>query len=151
MTTMVPTGSLREMMDQLVRLEETIHPDLLVLRWQPVGVPDLPAIWNWIAPSPFEIRDQMRWRDTMNIVIRLGLRHTDFDTEMDDVEKYCDAVRDIVDDALYNNSPLNGTATWARRTGMQMQSFEFNNISVMGVEFPLEIQLDRRIQPNQFN
>jgi len=147
-TTLTPTGSLRELMDALVIVEQGIHDDLAVYRWQPLGIPELPALWNWMSPSTFEIRDQMRWRDTVTITVRIGLAHTDVDADMEMIEIYADAFRDAIDDALYNGRPLGGTVTWAERAGMNMAAFEFNQIAVLGIEFPLNFRLDRHITPN---
>lgn len=145
--TLTPTGSLAELIKELVLLEKTVHPDLRVYDWQPVD-PELPAIFNWLAPSTFEIRDQMRWRDSVVIIARLAVDHSDEGEDMRSLVEYADAFRDVIDDALYNFHPVGGKAIWADRTGMNMAQFEFNAVTALGIEFPLQFRLDRRIEPN---
>lgn len=144
--TLTPTGSLRALMDELVKLEQTVHDELRVYRWQPVDLVDPPALFNWLAPSSFEIRDQSRWRDNVSILARIAVRHGDQD--MEDLEKYADAFRDVMDDAFYNFAPVGGKSTWAERSSMQMTTIEFNTIPFLAIEFPLSFRLDRRIEPN---
>jgi hypothetical protein len=134
-------------MDELIRLEETVHEDLRIYRWQPPDLVDPPALFNWMGESPFEIRDQARWRDNISIMARIAVRHGEQD--MEDLETFSDAFRDVMDDALYNWTPLGARATWAERSSMRMISIEFNGIPFLAVEFPLSFRLDRRIEPNQ--
>ena len=145
--TLTPTGSLRALMDELFALEETVHTDLRVFRWQPNDLKDPPALFNWLLPSPFEIRDQSRWRDTVIIAARIAVRHGEQD--MEDIELYADAFRDVMDDAFYNWTPVGSKATWAERSSMQMINLTFNEIDFLAIEFPLAFRLDRRIEPNQ--
>lgn len=144
--TLTPTGSLRALMDELVKLEETVSDELRVYRWQPIDLLDPPALFNWLSPSSFEIRDQSRWRDNVSILARIAVRHGDQD--MEDLEKYADAFRDVMDDAFYNWSPVGGQSIWAERTSMQMIPLEFNTVPFLAIEFPLSFRLDRRIEPN---
>lgn len=143
--TLTPTGSLAQLIKELVEIEKTVHDDLRVYDWQPIE-PELPAIFNWLAPSTFEIRDQMRWRDGVVIIARVAVDHNDDD--MHRLVDYADAFRDVIDDALYNFHPVGGKAIWAERTGMNMAQFEFNAVTALGIEFPLLFRLDRRIEPN---
>ena len=143
--TLTPTGSLAALVKELADLERTVHPDLRVYEWRPID-PDLPAIFNWLAPSTFEIRDQMRWRDGVVIIASIAVNHSEQD--MEELVDYADAFRDVIDDALYNFHPTGGKSIWAERTGMNMAQFEFNAVTAIGIEFPLLFRLDRRIEPN---
>lgn len=149
MSTLTPTGSLTLLMDELVGLEETVHEDLAVYRWRPRS-PDLEGgmIWNDLGQSPFNVMDVRRWRDTINLIVSVGIRHTDVDEEMNRLEVYADAFRDVVDDALWNSQPLNNTTKRAHRTGMRMKQEQFNNIPVLALEFQFEMWLDRQIVAN---
>jgi hypothetical protein len=143
--TLTPTGSLAALIQELVEIEKTVDPRLRVYDWQPIE-PDLPAIFNWLAPSTFEIRDQMRWRDNVSIIVRIGVWHSDDD--MYQLVEFADAFRDVMDDAVYNFRPVGSKAIWAERNGMNMAQLEFNGAPALGIEFPMTFRLDRRIEPN---
>ena len=138
-------------MDKLIALEKTVSDDLRVYRYQPAELPDLPAIWNWVGGGTFSIVDQMRWRDQVEILVRLGLQHTDVDQDMEKIETYTDDFREVIDDALYNIKvgPLQGAAVRGSRTAFRNIGIAFNDIPVLCMEFPITFDIDRRIVPNQ--
>jgi hypothetical protein len=159
--TLYPIGSVKTAMDELVALEETVasfYDNLRVYRWQP-NVAQLPAIWNWIAPSIFQQRDQARWSDMLAINAFVGIAHSDNETEMARIEDYVDAFRDVVDqefskakgpqlDGSVSPGPLNGTVTEATRQNMVGPNpVEMNGTPVMTFSFGLLLRLDRRISP----
>ena len=145
--------SLSELMDELVALEQTIvadgEPALRVYRWTPYSAPELPAVWNWLLPSPGGQVDVsgVRWEDTFNIAVRLGIRHTDVNEEMARLEKYADAFVEAIDLALSGNfrgTPvLGGTAQQAKRLDVRMADWPFNQVRVLGIEARLECRVDR--------
>ncbi len=143
-------GSFTYLMTKLTALERNVHERLRVYRWQPVNVPDLPAIWNWMGESPFSQKDQMKWEDAIQIFVRIGIPHTEIDQDMERIETYTDAFREVVDDALYNLrvGPLEGAALRAERTSMRNVGIEFNGVPVFCVEFPITFHVERRIEPN---
>lgn len=140
-------GSLRLFMDALVAVEETVHPDLRVYRWRPRTI-ELPAIYNWVPDAPFEQRDLTRFRDTLTVLSRVAVRHSDVDDEMVKVEEYADAFRERLDAEFHQNQPLEGAATRVIRTGMGTVLDTFNEIDVLCVEFRSQAQLDRLITPS---
>ena len=147
-STLVPTGSLVPLMDNLVALEETVHPDLIVYRWRPREFPQLDsggAIYNWIGADTFQVFDVAHWKDIVQIVVRAGIRHTDVNDEMAQIEVYADAFRDVIDGALWRNQPLGGAAKKGARTGMRLTEDTFNTIPVLAIEFTLEFELLRTI------
>jgi hypothetical protein len=145
--TLQPTGSLTKLMDEVVALEENVHDDLRVYRWRPYTA-DAPCIWNWLTGSPFTVKTNITWRDDVNLVAVIALNHVEVEQDMSLVEEYVDAFRDVVDDALWQNQPLNNTAKRAQRTSMNMAAVELNGIPLLCVELPLTFQLDRLIVPS---
>lgn len=143
------TGSLAITMTNLFELEQNVHTDLRVYRWRP-RVPDLPCLWNWIPDAPFEQRDTGRFRDNVTILAQIGIRHTDIDEEMAALEEYADAFRYLVDPALNSHRPLGGQRAW--RMNMRLLGMDFGAgegaIPVLVVEFPIQVQLDRMINPS---
>jgi hypothetical protein len=142
----VMTRTLGALMTEIVALEEQIHEDLTVYRWQPLQ-PNLPAVWNWIASAPFEQRDLTRWRDTFEVLVRVGIRHTDVEQHMDRFEIYVDSARDVIDMALAEPGfPFAGTAREAHRTGMRSTSIDFGSFSALVIEFPIQVRQDRQLR-----
>jgi hypothetical protein len=120
---------------------------LRVYRARPVNVPQLPALW-WAlsAPAPMEQRDLARWRDTVNVAARIGVRHTDSATEARQLELAADVFREVVDAALAPpGNPLNGAAREAHRTSMVPALDDFNDTPVLCYEFTIAARLDRII------
>lgn len=143
-----PEGSLALLMDALYALEQTVHTDLVTYRWRPQSTPDLPAIWNWLLRAPKTDTSTIGVRDTLHLLAVIGIRHTNVDEQMADVETYGDAFRAVVDPAMMTNQPLSGAATKATRSEMRNSLDEFGPTGVFCVEFELHIQLDRIVHPN---
>lgn len=138
-----PTASIAVAIDQLVALEETVHPDLRLYRWRPQGHPELPALWNWLVDSPQDIKDNAHLRDTLDLRVQIGVAHSDVDEQMASIEIYADAFRAVVDPALRQNCTLEGTVEYAKRTSMRTALDRFGQLDVLCVEFRMEIQLTR--------
>jgi hypothetical protein len=144
---LIPTGSIKLFMDQLVVQEELVHGDLRVYRWRPLEV-EAPALYNWITDAPFEQRDLARWRDTLNLSVRIAMLLTDPETMYGRLEEYADAFREVMDPAFdpqAQGGPLAGTATRIARTGMRMVPDRFTGQDYLAIEFSVSAQLDRFI------
>lgn len=142
--TFTPRGDLVTLMDELVALEEQVHPDLTVYRWRPFAAPQFPAIYNWMQFSPFEVMTTATWMDTINISARVAVPYSPEYTE--DMELYVNAFRDVVDDRLWKSQPLGGRAYRARRTGMQTMDDVFEGaVHALAVSFIIECEMDRVI------
>lgn len=158
-------GSLKILMDEVVAVAHGVAdaipaaktaslvpdelPSLSVYRWRPTQF-DAPGIYHWIAPSPFRQEDMMRWRDTINVLVRVGVAYGTEGSEMDFLEPYCDLYRQQVDPLIGANAnsgtqPFNGAAHWAERTDMRSVNDEFNGIPYLCMEFVIQARLDRRI------
>lgn len=149
--TMVPVATLRQVMDNLVELENEIHDDLVVYRWRPQDVPQLDsggALWNWLGRTSNQNIDTATWRDPLNIIVRIGIRHTDLEEDMALIEDYADAFILKVDPVLNSLRPLG--VRRAVRNDMGMVEDSFNAIPVMAVEFTLTIERDRHITNKPF-
>lgn len=148
-------GSLASFMNALVALEQSAAAQILsessidmrVYRWRPNTI-ELPALWNWMGPSPYEQRDLSRFRDTLTILTRVGVRHTDVDEEMAQLELIADGFREVADPALASWRPLSGSATATIRRGMGMAVDRFNDVPVLCIEFSIEARMDRQISHN---
>jgi len=140
-------GKFQAFMDALVTLEKTIHPDLPVYRWQPYSF-EPPAVFNWLGDSPFEIRDQSRWRDTLQVLVRVGCRYTEQNVLMEKVEEFTDAARETLDAAFAADQTLGGTAREVHRTLMRFSTFHVGDIDVFGPELVVSAQIDRHLSPN---
>lgn len=123
---------------------------LTVTRWQPRQAQP-PCLWNWLPQgAPFEQRDQVRWRDTLPIEVRIGIQHTEVDQEMADLEVLADVARDVIDTALANptnaNQYLGGAATWAKRTSMRTAVWDISGVQLLGLALVVQVQMDRQIR-----
>lgn len=161
---LVKGGSLRLLMDEIVAAENGLNaaiaaaktaalvpidlPSLKVYRWRPAQL-DAPALYHSIAPSPFAQRDDLRWRDTINVLVRIAVPYGSDASEMDQLEPYSDLWRQTMDPLLVTRTkPLNGAATWAERTDMRSVEDTFNEVPYACVEFVLQARLDRMINSN---
>lgn len=139
------TDSIYEVLAHLVALENKIDPEIRVYMFRP-DVPNVPCIWNELQSSSFEIIDQSRWRDTLSVVVTLVVQHSDVNIEQMKLLKYVDNFRRVVDLGLYGKLPLG--ATRAKRLGMQNSYPSFSGVSYLGMEFALQIEVDRFVPPN---
>ena len=116
-------------------------------RWRPVN-PELPALYNWMAPSPFEWKDTHHGEDLLNLSAFIVVRRTDVSEHMALLEGYVDVFREVVDPALRQNQPLNGTATWVDRLTMQPVEVQFNDVPAIGFEFGITARMRRQVRDN---
>lgn len=150
-----PTGSLRIAMDALCALEQTISAalpaegtvaqqaarQLTFHRWRPQEMPDLPAVWNWMPESPNDKRSNAHMRDKVDLRVQIGVRHTNVDEQMAEIEIYADVGRQVFDQAFQTNCTLDGTVELAQRKSMRTALDRFNGIDVLCVEFALQLDL----------
>ncbi len=146
-------ASLSALMDEVVALEERVAEaveeqfgfKVYVYRWRPRGVPDFPCIYNWLAPSPAKRQTTATMRDTLNLQANCGVRWSDEETEMGELEQLADQFRLIADQDLQHNSGLGGLPHRAERPSMNSAADRFNDVPVLVLQFPLMAELDRII------
>ncbi len=147
-------GSLGVLMDELMKAEDpglnNVLPQgtkkLVVYRWRPRTI-DPPCLYHMVGSAPFTQMDVGRWRDTINIILRVAIPLTNDAEDMEAIETYTDAVRLVLDPAIGKTGrPLNGAATWAERTDMRVHTVDdFDGITYLCSEFLLQFRLDRMI------
>lgn len=146
-------ASLTALMDEVVALEERVAESVkdqfgfsvYVNRWRPRGVPDFPCIYNWLAPSPGKRQTTATMRDTLSLQANCGVRWTDVETEMQELEQLADQFRLIVDQDLQHNTGLGGLPHRAERPSMNSAADRFNDVPVLVLQFTLMVELDRII------
>lgn len=149
----VEKASIVSVMDEVEKLQQEVLDHLLAeyaiqgyrYRWRPRGVPDFPCIYNWLAPSPTERHTVATQRDTLLVQANCGVRWTDVQTEMGQLEALGDSFRQVVDPAMAGNSNLGGLPQRAERTGMVTASDRFNDVPVLVLQFTIRAELDRVI------
>lgn len=144
----MPTqGSLVAFMTALTGLETGISPDLRVYRWRPVLMPEVPAVYHWLSTSPADIPATHSARDTLNLAVRIAVRHTDSDEEMAKVEAYYDQARDVLDHdfSTPSTSVLRPACLWAKRTTSRTALDTFNDVDVLILELGIQAELRRTI------
>ena len=138
-------GQLADLFTALHTLNQTVHADLVAYRVRPDVAPDLPAIWNWLPDSDFKVSSTEHGTDDLTIAVRIGLNHRDAEERLDDLLTYADAFVAVYDRALWNDPP-SGFGQQARRRGMRMVQDRFGDISVLAIEFPINVELLRTIR-----
>lgn len=121
-------------------LKVTVH------RWRPVVVPKFPAIYPWIADSPYRVvATGGLVEDTLNVPCRVATRHAGGVQDGETLELLIDTYRQVVDSALLHpvSSPFNGIAKLVDRTGMRNVIDRFDTVPVLCMEFGLRAQLNR--------
>lgn len=149
---MIGNGSLVAFMDELVAWEQTVNPaQLRVYRWRPntIDVSKGGAIYNWLAPSPFEWRDvsNVRTRDVLNLTTRIAVRYQDDQSSMRRLEEFVDGFRESADAAFRHLHPIGSQAKWVDRTALQPTVDTFNEVDYLAFEFSLTAWLDRIVTP----
>lgn len=120
--------------------------EVRVYRWRPIGLPELPAIYNWIADSPYRVvATGGLVEDTLNIRARVATAHVDGEEDGLVLERIVDTYRHVFDTALYHpaSSPFTGIAKVVDRTGARNLIDRFNDIPVLCMEFGIVAQLNR--------
>lgn len=133
------TWKLREAMDALFALEQTVDERLHAYRWWQPGM-HLPAISNVMLPSSTaEQIDPCTMRDTVRIGARIALLPAaHHEQDMAQLEDYADRFREVVDPVIGKLGPRN-----AKRTGMQVINQSLGDAEVLTVEFGIEFWLDQ--------
>lgn len=148
-------GPLERAMDGLEALERTINDSLpagrrtlVVARWRPLELPDLPAIWNWQPTlSPTESQDSAANRDEFLISAYIGVEHTDDSEQMAAVETYADVACQVLDLDFRNSPFLGGGVQLARRQGRRLVVDTFGQTPVLCVELPLRLIATQIVNP----
>lgn len=134
--------------DVLAVLDE----ELRVYDWRPRGAVELPALYLWMGNSPYAVQDMATGQDSVLLLPRIGIRHTDVDEEMALLTKLVDSYMYVVDVALWeaqndrSKTLLDGVALRAVRGGMRPIGDTFGEIPVLAMELPLTVDLNRRIR-----
>lgn len=142
---MAERGSLKGVMDELVTLAGTIHPTLNVYRWWRPDM-ELPAVWHWLTPASTERRTDCDVRDVARVTVSIGVDPlVTVAEDMLEVEEYLDLARDVYDPVLYASRPFGQSN--ARRNGFQTVADELGKASILVLEIPVEVWLDRSVTP----
>lgn len=143
---MTGLGSLGTFMDALVGLEATVDPNLCVYRWRPTNV-EVPAIYNWINPSPADIPAIGIVHDRLMISVRILVAASDLDEQTAAIETYYDEARDVIDADLIRpaESVLRAAAHETQRTTTRSVTDIFNDITYLGLELVLQVDLRRNL------
>lgn len=146
-------GILTDLMTGLVALEDTVSaavPDLPPLRVYPLepdGLIELPAIYNRFPDSDYEILDVAGSKqDTVTVIARVAVRHTDAREDFVRLLAYADAFIDTVDPSL-RTTELSAACQEHRRTGMRNRVDMVGEIPVICFEFPIWVRLVRPGSP----
>jgi len=139
-------ASIAKILDQLVMVEQAIDPRLRVYRWRPANVPEFPALYNWLADSPADWPAIDSIQETLNLAVRVAVRHTDSDEEMALVEDLADRFRETIDQQLNRRGPLGGVQ-YAQRNGMRNVLDRFGDITALCIEFPVAVRVERIVTP----
>lgn len=115
--------------------------ELRVYEWRPHGLPELPAIWNWIDDGSYEIDDTARATDVIVITATIGVKPADIAETMGRLVRLTDVFRSVVDPALWRNQPLEGTAKRAKRVVTRTEIYDFDGVPVMGMDMLIQVQL----------
>lgn len=126
--------------------------EVTVYRWRPTLAPKLPAIYPWVADSPYVVQATGGLvQDTVNVSCRVAGRPAGGDGTVDGqlLELLIDAYRDVIDTALYDpqRSPFAGVAKVVDRQSMRNVIDRFGDVNVLCMEFPLQAQLSRILRP----
>jgi hypothetical protein len=145
-------SALMEALEALYQANLNVRPPdggmLSYTRWRPV-TPSAPYYYHQLNSSPFAIKDQSRWQDTINLTLRCGRAHTDEAETMELVTGYADFWRDVLDPefakvGLPGTTVLDGTVNRAERSNMAIVPDTFSGTGYLAVEFNLSFDLWRR-------
>jgi hypothetical protein len=142
------SGSLRELMDGLEAAYLDVQaaaPELHVYRWWRPDVA-LPALYTWIAPGSTERPDTCTVRDLLRVTPSIAVDPTDtIANDAYTLEALIDAARDALDPHVYAARPFGQQR--AKRLGISVASDRFGDAPVLVAELPIEVTLDRRVNP----
>lgn len=147
-------GSIELVMAEWVSLEKQVsaaakaadpRDEMRVYEWRPTGLPELPAIWNWIDDGSYEIVDTARGDDFLVITATIGVKPSDLSETLGRLVRLTDHFRSVVDPALWNKQPLGGTCRRAKRVVTRSSIDTFNDIPVMCMDMLVRIELVQMI------
>ena len=138
----MPTNrSLGALMDQLEVVEGEIAADVgfpvYCYRWRPNAIPDMPAIYNWLAPSPSERWSTAHMKDELNLLVNCAIRWADAATTLGQLEDLADATRHTLDLEFQKPQALGGVPEKADRLSMQSTVDSFGDVDVLVIQFPI--------------
>jgi hypothetical protein len=145
---------LAAMMTELVALEQRVSvaakeadplDEMRVYEWRPHGVPELPAIWNWIDDGSYEIIDTARGDDVLVVTATIGVKPSNIAESMGQLVKLTDTFRSVVDPALWGNGPLNRTVKRAKRVVTRTALEDFDGVPVMCMDMLIRLELSQII------
>lgn len=148
------TGQIADMLAKLIELEQGVaaaavalddQDEIRVYEWRPHGPPELPAIWNWIDDGSYEIDDTARATDVLVMKATIGVMPSDIAESMGRLVRLTDVFRSVVDPALWQNQPLDGTTKRAKRVVTRTGFDTFDGIPVMCMDMLIRVELPRII------
>ena len=138
---------------QLVELEQQVSlaakeadplDEMRVYEWRPHGIPELPAIWNWIEPGTVETVDTGRIDDVLIVKATIGVKPSDIAESMGQLVRLTDVFREVADPVLWRNGrnpPLAGTVRESKRISTHTEYEDFDGIPVMCMDMLIRLQL----------
>jgi hypothetical protein len=125
--------------------ERELGEGVRVYEWRPSKMPELPAIWNWIDTGTYEIVDTARADDQLVVSSTIGVKPSDLAETMGLLMQLTDVYRSVVDPALADNPPLNGTVRYAKRMITRSATETFNDVPVMCMVMLVRLDLAAHI------
>ena len=143
------TDSFSLVLERLVDLEREIDDRLNVYEWRP-RQPDFPALWNFLNDAPLGMTSNVNFRETFTFLVQFAVRPTDGREEHRVLSEIAENLRQVVDPALHTIHPLG--AKRAIRRNMRTAFYRFGSgeqqFTVLGMEAPIEIEIDRLLPAN---
>lgn len=142
------------MLNALVALEQQVSaaaaaldPDdeLRVEMWRPTAKPELPGLWNWIDDGSYEIVDTARADRIIIVTATIAVPPGDHGETMDRLVRLTDIFLDIVDPALNQNQPLDGTAKKAKPIVTRTSGDEWGPIQALCMDTLIRVELPKII------
>jgi len=143
---------IKAMMVELIALEQQVSAaaalddpanEMRVYEWRPPGLPELPAIWNWIDDGTYELVDTARGDDTLVIASTIGVKPSAIDESMGQLVTLVDIFRETVDPALSQRPVLGGTVRQAKRVVTRSSIDDFDGVPVMCMDMLVKVELSK--------
>jgi hypothetical protein len=148
-------------LSELVALEQRVaaaaarqksDDECRVYEWRPSGLPELPAIWNWIDDGTYEIVDTARSDDVLVVTATIGVKPSDLAESMGKLVRITDVFREVVDPELGRSrhqghgGPLKDTVRYAKRVVTRSEIEDFDGIPVMCMSMLIRLELTAMIR-----
>jgi len=146
-------GAFADLMANVVTLEERVkvaakaakqNDEPRVYEWRPSGVPELPAIWNWIDDAEYSLVDTGRADNLVVVTATIGVKPSDLAESMGQLVRLVDVFTEVVDPALDQKRPLG--ARYAKRSVIRTRIDEFNGVPVMCMDLLIRCELTAMIR-----